>query len=607
MINTSSKNPNQYYGSLEKETIPCEACGSSKVQELYHSDRYEMGLRTVICKICAFTFTNPRPTQIAMNDFYRTRYRSFYKWIQDPAEEYHAHAFLYKRAERLFNLVQPELDRTGIRHPSILDIGCGSGVLLHFFRRAYPTAKLYGVELDSLYADYAREKNDAEIWNVSIHDFLDQIKERIGSPDIILLNHVLEHLYHPLKVLKTLREILPKTGLFLIEVPNLISKHWLSESDRFHIAHVAHYTPSTLSRMVGSAGFSITQRRIKKLSVEPYAMTFLCTKLAADTPSLPLADPLQDIRQICKIPARIDAQNKPHLQAMLRASAWLKKLDNHLNTLGLMGTAKKAAKIFLTRIESLTYPDRDTPLATLAGKRARKKIMENIYVLRRLIHGNKILILGSGPSSAELDDIPDDVKIFTCNRGPKLLLQKGIARKIDLFMSTKGKINRVRMAEDFLKDVLVDHYAIDNQKFIEDHPLLDTTKSTVLYDDGMDDIYLKHLMAPLQTKDICGTSFHPWTSTGMRLLQYALYFGAAEVYLIGIDLGKEGYFWGENRSEWLHHDIDENFIQIMSERHSNIFSLSQKSPIIGYIPAKSFNDKNLYDKLTLISKGDPPK
>ena len=82
--------------------------------------------------------------------------------------------------------------------------------------------------------------------------------------------------------------------------------------------------------------------------------------------------------------------------------------------------------------------------------------------------------------------------------------------------------------------------------------------------------------SPLSTPR--GRSRHPWTSTGVRLVQYALYYGASAVTITGIEYGRGGYFWGHSADPWHHADIDENFMnaaaalypQLTEEQHASV-------------------------------------
>jgi hypothetical protein len=51
--------------------------------------------------------------------------------------------------------------------------------------------------------------------------------------------------------------------------------------------------------------------------------------------------------------------------------------------------------------------------------------------LKKIIENQRILVIGSGPSASELKNIPEDIKIFTCNAGPRLIYKNKLKREIN--------------------------------------------------------------------------------------------------------------------------------------------------------------------------------
>ena len=232
--------------------------------------------------------------------------------------------------------------------------------------------------------------------------------------------------------------------------------------------------------------------------------------------------------------------------------------------------------------------------------------------LKRLIKGKKILIVGCGASARELDEVPRDAKVFTCKAGLKLFLDKKFDQVIDLYLFEKMRDEKTititenkhsekkivfaknKFTEELFGKVKIKLFVTKNINYVRRKKEWEKVYSELLYDAGENNYFLKTLIKPYRIKEIVGNSTNPCTSSGMRLLQYALYFGAKEVYLIGIDFGKGGFFWGGTSNYIVtgHSAIDENFIKIVSKKHHNIYSLSEKSPIAKYIPCKKMRDLN---------------
>ncbi|MBI3252516.1 MAG: hypothetical protein HYZ52_04280 [Candidatus Omnitrophica bacterium] len=207
-------------------------------------------------------------------------------------------------------------------------------------------------------------------------------------------------------------------------------------------------------------------------------------------------------------------------------------------------------------------------------------------VLKRLIRGERILIVGSGRSASELADIPPGIKLFTCNAGIRFFDGKAMDRPLDLFFCNKAKLQREKEIELLLVKIRTRVFVSRNTDGIRENTALRGSYERLLYDDSTDPWYLTRLIRPQGVQDIQGRCEATWTSTGMRLLQYALYFGAREVYVVGMDFGENGYFWGPKPNPWGHPDIDENFIRIVSAKYRNVFSISSKSPLSHHLPVK---------------------
>jgi len=203
--------------------------------------------------------------------------------------------------------------------------------------------------------------------------------------------------------------------------------------------------------------------------------------------------------------------------------------------------------------------------------------------LKKLIKGKRVLIVGSGTSAKELKEIPEDVLVFTCNAGLRLFYNKGY-NKINLYLCHKRAIiYDYKDIKSLLKKIKCRVFVIDEPGYIKKE--LGDSYSILIKDYNDNNYYLKRLIKPYNINQIKGSSALK-SSSGMRLLQYALFFKAKEIYLIGIDVNEKGYFWGE-RNEHKHLDIDRNLIKIVSKKYKNIYSVSKNSPITKFIPYKN--------------------
>jgi len=207
-------------------------------------------------------------------------------------------------------------------------------------------------------------------------------------------------------------------------------------------------------------------------------------------------------------------------------------------------------------------------------------------LLKKLIEGQRILILGSGPSVLKLKKIPDDVKIFTCNSGLKHLIDRGFKGLVDLYLTNKWGVNLNPNILALLRQVPVKILMIDFPEVTWEQAQLANPDCKLVYHEPTNNRYFQSLIEPYDVTNICGNS-RPWTSTGIMLLQFALYFKAKEIYIAGIDFGSR-HFYPEIESNPIngHITIDHNFMWIVSKKFDNIYSVSEESPITRYIPFK---------------------
>ena len=98
-----------------------------------------------------------------------------------------------------------------------------------------------------------------------------------SSQDIVVLNHVLEHLPDPRGTLRRVREWLKPDGFLLIGLPNFASpiarltrENW---AGLVPIQHVWHVTLPALARMVAEVGFTQLRWRAQMLTDAPRGVT----------------------------------------------------------------------------------------------------------------------------------------------------------------------------------------------------------------------------------------------------------------------------------------------------------------------------------------------
>ncbi len=212
------------------------------------------------CRKCEFVYRTPTLTteeEIVLYDRYRDI--SFRK--ESPDEFFNRIISLPpEKSENFIKLswLLNELKRhslvIGKKKPiSVLDVGCGGGVLLHTFRAIYPNIQPVGVESTAEFAELAKRRLNAEIIPTYYQKGL--FKHKF---DIILCTHVLEHVYDLRSFVSVIVQDLDEKGAVFIEVPDVSDFKILApDYQRFFAPHHYYFSLDSLRRLLSEQGLKI--------------------------------------------------------------------------------------------------------------------------------------------------------------------------------------------------------------------------------------------------------------------------------------------------------------------------------------------------------------
>jgi len=202
--------------------------------------------------------------QVLMDGLYETG--DYYATIQPVGEvnyeeEYHEITFdpdgkkrnLLEEREQWLTSVKEITDYLDNLDPCrILDIGCGLGWLLSSLSDDWDKN---GIEISKFASNHARQFG--EIHNGTLDDFPD-----IECFDIVVMNHVIEHLSDPISALKKINNMLNDDGGFLIiSTPDFDSAAARRYGDRFRLlndpTHISLFSADSMHRCLRDHGFKI--------------------------------------------------------------------------------------------------------------------------------------------------------------------------------------------------------------------------------------------------------------------------------------------------------------------------------------------------------------
>ena len=242
--------------NLEK----CIVCGSSQFEPFLVCKDYtvsQQNFNIVSCKSCGFKFTNPRPENSVIGDYYK-------------AEEYVSHSNTTKgvvnklyHSVRNYTLKQKlKLISSYVSRGTMLDYGCGTGMFLNVCKN--DGWETYGMEPD----DNARKMSIEK--GLDVFSDKDKVLDRIADKkfDAITLWHVLEHVTDMEATLSFFKSKLNDDGVLIIAVPNHVSydaQYYKEFWAAYDVPrHLHHFDINSMTSLVEKAGFKFHESKPMK-------------------------------------------------------------------------------------------------------------------------------------------------------------------------------------------------------------------------------------------------------------------------------------------------------------------------------------------------------
>lgn len=142
--------------------------------------------------------------------------------------------------------IEREIGRSGDRPWRVLDLGCGSGSSVDFFRARDPSVRWVGLEVAHPHEPPTRADVVVETFDGVAIPFDD------GVFDFVYCKQVLEHVQYPALLLKQVRRVLCPGGYLAGST---------SQLEPFHSRSMWNYTPLGFLRLLEEAGLSPIELR----------------------------------------------------------------------------------------------------------------------------------------------------------------------------------------------------------------------------------------------------------------------------------------------------------------------------------------------------------
>jgi 2-polyprenyl-3-methyl-5-hydroxy-6-metoxy-1,4-benzoquinol methylase len=270
---------------VELEHVACPLCGETDFDTIVQTHGFDTDLagdfRVVQCTRCGLGYTNPRPTQSSIGQFYRPDYgpheghdwddgwrgrwrrrlehavlRSDFNYPPQPSDAWTRAAALLGRA--WFRSRRQRATWVPYRGAGrLLDFGCGGSSFGRQMKEYTWTVE--GLDRSALVAT----KVEREL-GIRVHvGTLPHPDVPPSTFDAITMWSSLEHVHDPRQVVGAARDALRPDGILVVYVPNLAGwsfhafrEAWLGlDLPR----HLTHFTPETLRDLLDREGFRVRQ------------------------------------------------------------------------------------------------------------------------------------------------------------------------------------------------------------------------------------------------------------------------------------------------------------------------------------------------------------
>ena len=228
---------------------PCPLCNQTNS----YFERTLNGIRLVKCANCQFVFTSLSDEEIEQANAIKT---------EQIVASYAARQTMLD--ELWFQMLAQRLTRL-IGKGKVLDVGCGTGKLLQYFRQM--GWDCFGVDLSTWSRSFAEE-----IGFTFLHGKVETLTIEENSFDLIVSTSTLEHIPNPIPHLRAVLQLLRSGGVvYFAGMPNYGSLTVRLGLSQFHHnfppKHANYFTASTLKKTVERAKIPL-----KQVSIQSYGI-----------------------------------------------------------------------------------------------------------------------------------------------------------------------------------------------------------------------------------------------------------------------------------------------------------------------------------------------
>lgn len=240
---------------MTSDFLSCPCCNSRNQSAIHSSFDYFFSNEPFLimqCNECGLRITNPQPIKEKLELYYKTN-----EYLSHNGKKNDIVSRVYLFIRKLNIQKKYSLVTAFSKGLKLLDYGCGTGELLNYF-------KCKGFLVKGLEPNDKARSIAIKTYGLEVVQDINQLKS--SSFNIITFWHSLEHIPDMVEVLEYVKNLLDKSGLLVIALPNYSSwdachygKFWAGyDLPR----HLYHFNKASFQRIIEKVGFKI-------LSIEP--------------------------------------------------------------------------------------------------------------------------------------------------------------------------------------------------------------------------------------------------------------------------------------------------------------------------------------------------
>lgn len=233
-------------------TVPIYClCDSTKLLPICPRERFDIPIKLGICLRCGHVYAKTVLNKVALDEFYSSLlYRNLYGNIsvQDHIDKRHV---AEGTKTQLWKIAKPYLPSNG---GSVLEWGTSGGWNLLPFRDFGNS--VLGLDVNAEYLDAGRQTYNLDLRLINENTFMELETRHF---DIVILNHVLEHLVDPQLLLKNLVQISSADTVFLIGLPTIEVIKEYGFRRYFTVAHIHYFSKFSFKSMLRRSGMRLIE------------------------------------------------------------------------------------------------------------------------------------------------------------------------------------------------------------------------------------------------------------------------------------------------------------------------------------------------------------